>query len=222
MDSKTLIAKGGQKKMERKRLNKRKLGIGLFVVFLLFTVVFNVPVTTPQESSKNLIASHDSTSSNYEKNCTNCHSAILTEKSLNPSIPNAHVAMLPYTPGEGNNNKCVWCHRTVDLAQGPTRIEKSKSNLRKGVNMTLCTLCHGPSGPGIQFFQTGLSPTQPDGALLYDLACAACHRNLANSEVRGESASEIQKKIDENEGGMGPLKVLLPAEIKAIANALAR
>jgi hypothetical protein len=207
--------------MKRKTFSKRKMGIGLFMAFLLFIGAFNASVTKSQDATKNLIASHDSASPKYDRNCTNCHSSIPTEKSLNPSIPNAHVAMLPYIPGKGNT-KCIWCHRSVDLVQGSTRIEKSKSNLRKGVNMTLCTLCHGPSGPGNQFFQTELSPTQPDGALLYDLACAACHRDLANSQVKGESVSEIQKKINGNEGGMGPLKVLSAEEIQAIAATLAQ
>lgn len=207
--------------MKRKTFSKRKMGIGLFVAFLLFIGAFNASITKSEDATKNLIASHDSSSQQYNKRCFDCHADILTQKSLNPSIPNAHVAMLPYTPGN-RDRKCAWCHRTVDLVQGSTRLEKSKSNLRKGVNMTLCTLCHGPSGPGNQFFQTELSPTQPDGVLLYDLACAACHRELANSQVRGESASEIQKKINENEGGMGPLKVLSAEEIQAIAAALAQ
>ena len=207
--------------MKRKTFSKRKMGIGLFVAFLLFIGAFNASVTKSQNTIRNLIASHDSSSLQYNKNCTSCHADILAQKSLNPSILNAHASMLPYTPGKENNKKCIWCHRTVDLVQGTTRVENSKSNLRKGVNMTLCTLCHGTSGPGTQFFQAELSPTQPDGPLLYDLVCAACHMPLANSKVKGESASEIQKKIDENEGGMGPLKVLSTEEIQAIAAALA-
>jgi mono/diheme cytochrome c family protein len=59
------------------------------------------------------------------------------------------------------------------------------------------------------------------GQKLYGLYCAGCHDALSNSEVHGESASEIQKKISENEGGMGPLRVLTPAQIQAIATALA-
>jgi hypothetical protein len=82
-------------------------------------------------------------------------------------------------------------------------------------------MCHGPAGPGNQFYQTGLSPDAPEGALLYDLACAACHKDLASSKVSGESARDIQKKIDENEAGMGPLRVLSTQEIEAIAIALA-
>ena len=208
--------------MKRKTFSKRKMRIGLFMAFLLFIGAFNASVTKSQDAAKNLIASHDSASPKYDKNCTNCHADILTQISLNPSILNSHAAMLPYTPGKENNKKCIWCHRTVDLVQGTTRVEKSKSNLRKGVNMTLCTLCHGPSGPGNQFFQTELSPTQPDGALLYDLACAACHRDLANSQVKGKTASQIQKAINVNKGGMGPFKVLLTEEIQAIAAVLAK
>ena len=57
--------------------------------------------------------------------------------------------------------------------------------------------------------------------MLYNLACSACHNDLANSEVGGESAAEIQEKIDDDEGGMGPLAVLSAQEIQAIAAALA-
>jgi hypothetical protein len=40
--------------------------------------------------------------------------------------------------------------------------------------------------------------------------------------VGGESADEIQEKIDEDEGGMGPLSNFLSvAQIQAIADALA-
>jgi mono/diheme cytochrome c family protein len=78
-------------------------------------------------------------------------------------------------------------------------------------------MCHGPAGPGKQFYQADLPL---DGPVLYDLACAACHKDLASSKVSGESAKDIQKKIDENEGGMGPLRVLSTQEIEAIAAAL--
>jgi len=215
--------------MEKKRFSKRKMWIGLLVGFFLiwaFNFSMNSRPSDAEESTKNLIASHNSSSPQYNKNCTSCHANILTETSLNPSIPNVHVAMLPHAPGEENNDKCIWCHSTVDLVQGTSRVENSEGNLRRGVDVTLCTLCHGPStvrpsSPGKQFYQTGISPTQPDGPFLYNLICAACHGDLANSQVKGESASEIQKKINENEGGMGPLSVLTTGEIQAIANALA-
>ncbi len=206
--------------MQTRIWRKRNFWFGFFVA-PFFIWALNASVTKySAEAAENLIASHDSSSSQYNKDCTNCHANIPNEKSLSPSVRNVHVTMLPFVPGENNNTKCRWCHRTVDLTQGTQRVEKSKGNLRRGVDVTLCTLCHSPSGPGKQFYQTGISPTQPDGPALYELVCAPCHRSLPNSEVRGESASEIQKKINENEGGMWPLHVLTPEEIQAIANAL--
>ena len=167
-------------------------------------------------ASENIFAQHDRTSRQYNQNCTSCHAEILTEQSLNPSIRTAHVIMLPKTPGEKDDQKCLWCHRTVDLDQ------KSAGNLRRHVDVMLCSLCHGASGVEKQFYQAGLSPDNPDGPLLYDLTCAACHNGLANSEVKGESASEIQEKINKNEGGMGPLNFLSAGEIQAIESALAQ
>ncbi|MGI9320493.1 MAG: c-type cytochrome, partial [Thiogranum sp.] len=52
---------------------------------------------------------------------------------------------------------------------------------------------------------------------LYELTCSGCHRILADSEVKGESAAEIQSKINGNEGGMGPLGVLNTEQIQSIA-----
>jgi mono/diheme cytochrome c family protein len=76
--------------------------------------------------------------------------------------------------------------------------------------------------PAKQFYQADLADLALDGPALYDLACAACHRDLANSKVQGESASEIQEKINKDKGGMGPLSVLFTQEIQAIADALAK
>jgi len=183
----------------------------------------NTPVRTPTPGAAqiNVIALHDSTSSRYNWNCTQCHADVLTESSLNPSIPAIHVVMRPYAPGQGNT-QCVWCHRTVDLVQGVQSAAKSKAPLRKLVDPVLCSVCHLPGGPAKQLYQTGPSRTNPDGAQLYDLVCAPCHGELARSEVRGKSASEIWSKINENEGGMGPLRVLSTQQIQAIANALAQ
>ena len=81
-------------------------------------------------------------------------------------------------------------------------------------------MCHGPSGPAKQFYQVNLSSLQLDGSELYDLTCSGCHRVLADSEVEGESAAEIQNKINGNEGGMGPLVALKTEQIQSIAVAL--
>ena len=212
----------------KKTLSTIKLGVGL-VVGLCFFIGVSTIIAHEEggadgvDPRKNIIAIHDSESKEYKKNCSECHADILTRESLDPSIaPAAHVSMFPFAAGkEGDNKQCVWCHRTVALEQGTQTEGTSKGNLRRHVDATLCAVCHGPSGPGQQFYQAGPSPTEPDGAALYELVCAACHRDLADSKVDGESAKDIQKKIDEDEGGMGPLGVLSAQEIQAIADALA-
>ncbi len=206
----------------RKIFSKRKMVIGLLAGVYLFALVLNIfaedEVIDPR---KNIIAIHDSSSEQYDKNCLECHADILSAKSLDPTIaPAAHVAMFDFAPGKpGDDKQCIFCHRTVDLVQG------SAGNIRKQVDATLCAMCHGQSpprnassGPVKQFYQAGPSPD--DGVLLYDLACAACHKDLANSKVGGESANEIQKKIDDDKGGMLPLRVLSTVEIDSIASAL--
>jgi hypothetical protein len=205
----------------KKIFSKRKTAIGLLAGVYLFTWVPNILADDddddPIDPRKNIIAIHDSSSDEYDKKCNQCHADIRNAQSLDTSIPNVHVAMFPFAPGKpGDDKQCIWCHRTGDLVQG------SAGNIRKQVKAMLCTMCHGPAGPGKQFYQAGLSPDDPDGAVLYDLACAACHKDLASSKVSGESARDIQKKIDENEAGMGPLRVLSSQEIEAIAAALAQ
>jgi mono/diheme cytochrome c family protein len=61
-----------------------------------------------------------------------------------------------------------------------------------------------------------------DGGELYDLACAGCHRDLEDSQVKGKDADKIQKAIAKDKGGMGPLIALRMEEIQAIADALAQ
>jgi len=172
---------------------------------------------------KNLIAQHDSQSKEYKKNCSECHRDIHSRQSMDPSVPTAHRVMFPFAAGRpGDDKQCMWCHQTVDLVQGTQHEDNSFGSLRRYTDVLLCTLCHGPyRGPGTQLYQGGLSPADPDGPLLYRLACAGCHGPLESSKVSGEDADDIRKKIDENEGGMGPLSVLTTAEIEAIAAALA-
>ena len=210
----------------RKIFNNRKMAIGLLAGVYLFAWIPNILADDDDDQidpRKNIIAIHDSESEQYDQKCNECHADIRNAQSLDHSIPNAHVAMFDFAPGKpGDDKQCIWCHRTVDLEQG------SAGNIRKQVDATLCTMCHGPfdrngpSGTVKQFYQAGPSPDDPDGALLYDLACAACHKDLANSKVSGESAKDIQKKINENEAGMGPLGILSTKEIESIADALAQ
>jgi cytochrome c553 len=130
--------------------------------------------------------------------------------------------MIVFTPGIKDDDKCVWCHRSVDLTRGTQRRENSSGTLRKHVDVALCALCHGPSGPGIQFYKVELSSLVTEGAELYELLCASCHGELANSDVKGESAGEIEEALIKNKGGMGPLDVFSTEQIQAIADALAR
>lgn len=216
-----------------------RIGAVLAVGFYLFTWAPNsFPDDDEHEgaedfTTENLIAIHDRDSPQYDdESCLDCHVAVLTGESLNPSIARAHVAMIPFAPGEDDADTCVFCHRTVDLVQGTPRPQgKSGGNLRKHVDSAVCTLCHGPSNPdpeqqrpgqGQQFYAVGLSSLGLDGDDLYDLVCAGCHRDLADSQVKDEDAAEITEAIEKDKGGMGPLSALFPEEIQAIADALAQ
>ncbi len=57
----------------------------------------------------------------------------------------------------------------------------------------------------------------PDGAALYEIYCATCHANLANSSRKGASASVIQERMATPPFAMRPLNA---AEVQAIADAL--
>lgn len=59
-----------------------------------------------------------------------------------------------------------------------------------------------------------------NGTFLYDNNCAQCHGDLSNSQVSRTSASQIQRAIDLNSGGMGFLSDLTTVEIQEIALAL--
>lgn len=169
--------------------------------------------------AENIIAIHNENSPQYNDNCSDCHTNVRNAQSLSPLIPNSHVAMLPFTPGEGDE-QCAWCHRSVDLIEANASPMVTAAVLRKRVDVALCSLCHGPTGPARRFYQTSLHTNPPNGEELYELVCAVCHGNLANSEVDGESAEDIIEAIEGNEGGMRPLGAIQPAWIAAIAEAL--
>ena len=204
-------------------LKSRNTGIALLAAFCLFTCASDGFGEDEIDPTKNYAAFHDSNSDQYQKHCTDCHEDVLNGESLDPDIPPAHLAMFEFAAGEaGDDKQCRWCHhRSVDLTQGTQSAATSKGNIRKRVDTALCTLCHGPEGPGQQLYQAGLSSLVTDGGELYDLVCAGCHRDLADSEMEGKDADKIQEAIDEDKGGMGPLIALRPEEIQAIADALA-
>jgi hypothetical protein len=196
------------------------VGIVLLTGCLLFA---GVPSSAEDEAKelKNVIAIHDSGTRPYEEHCDECHDDVHSAQSMDPSVPEAHLAMFPFAPGKpGDDKQCVWCHRSVDLTAGSQSEEKTTGNLRKRVDATACLLCHGTEGPGTQFYQTAFSSFQFDGVELYDLACAGCHRGLMETQVRGARVDHIEKAIDRDKGGMGPLIVLTAEEIEAIAGAL--
>ena len=198
------------------------VGIGLLTPCLLLAAV---PSSADDEfpELKNVVAIHDSDTRSYERHCDECHGDVHSAQSMDPAIPAAHVAMFPFAPGKpGDDKQCIWCHRSVDLTAGTQREEKADGNLRKRVDIVACVLCHGPQGPGTQFYQLDLSSFQLDGTEVYDLACAGCHRDLAESQVRGARVDQIERAIDHDKGGMNPLIVLTTEEIEAIAGALAK
>ncbi len=91
----------------RKIFNKRKMTIGLLAGAYLFTWVPNILADDdddddddPIDPGNNIIAIHDSSSRQYNKECISCHADILSAQSLDPSIPNVHVAMFSFAPGK--------------------------------------------------------------------------------------------------------------------------
>lgn len=68
-------------------------------------------------------------------------------------------------------------------------------------------------------------PPVYDGAALYGTNCSGCHGVLSNSGKAGRTAAQIQNAINNNVGGMGNANLglidLIPAEVQAIADALA-
>lgn len=103
-------------------------------------------------ATENVLALHEPSSPQYNGACLSCHRGVLTETSRDPRVPSFHQAMLPFTPGYNpahgpSDAVCVQCHRFVEVRTD------SAGALRKQVDPALCALCHGPSGPGPQFYQ---------------------------------------------------------------------
>lgn len=106
--------------------------------------------------ASNIYAMHDADSDQYRTDCLSCHSSILTEETLDSSIPTAHNVMLPETPGTTNENKCTYCHGGVDL------LNHSAGNIRRQVAVETCDLCHGPEGPGHHLYENPDFATEED------------------------------------------------------------
>jgi mono/diheme cytochrome c family protein len=126
----------------------------------------------------------------YEVNCAACHGPLATSEVRGESAGDIREAIQENEGGMG-----------------------SLSGLTLTQLQAIAAALSGTAGGGTP-------PPPGDGALLYEVNCAACHGPLATSEVRGESAGDIQAAIAENEGGMGSLSGLTLTQLQAIAAAL--
>ncbi len=104
--------------------------------------------------SGDIIAIHNSKASAYRSDCTasECHEGILSRVSLDRNkedvhnIP-AHIATIEYEVGKKTDKRCIYCHENTDV------LTHSAEAIRQNVDPELCANCHGPKGPGKQFYQ---------------------------------------------------------------------
>lgn len=94
---------------------------------------------------RNLRAVHDPASSGYDRECVKCHGDILAERSLDDRVPGAHPVMLGQVGGE-SDAVCVKCHPRVDFDGD------SAGNLRRNVDVAVCSACHTQGGGGYPFY----------------------------------------------------------------------
>ena len=92
------------------------------------------------------------------------------------------------------------------------------------MDVTLCTLCHGPyrGGPGQQFYQSGPlthRPRRTGGVRAWPVQVAIASWRTPSSSVRTQKRS--RKPLTTTKGGMGVLTILSTQEIDAIAAVLA-
>jgi mono/diheme cytochrome c family protein len=78
------------------------------------------------------------------------------------------------------------------------------------------------SAPAVITITAQTAVPAPDGVALYGSKCQGCHGPIAPIFSRNaRDAARIQAAIDANRGGMGSLRTLTPAEVQAIAAAVA-
>jgi hypothetical protein len=94
----------------------------------------------------NVRALHDPASAQYDAECVKCHGDVLEEASLDARVPGAHPVMLPQVGGE-SDAVCVKCHESVDFDRGG-----SAANVRRNVDVQLCSACHTRGGGGYPFY----------------------------------------------------------------------
>ncbi len=105
----------------------------------------------PRADAPDLIALHDASSPSFNKNCLSCHRDIMKKTTLNRKFKEAHAAMVPFAPGYDakvgvSSEVCISCHGKVDLVQ------HSGAMIRRNVDVSMCAMCHGKSGPARKKF----------------------------------------------------------------------
>ena len=127
-------------------------------------------------------------------------------------------------------SNCAGCHgplaTSTKLGITIARLQNAIANNTGGMSSL-----SGLTVTQVQAIVTALTPATPtptptptpvlDGTVLYASSCAGCHGVLASSAKAGATASRIQTAINSNTGGMGALSTLTPAQVSAIATALA-
>jgi len=104
-------------------------------------------VCAPPASSQNFAATHDPNDPSYNSACLSCHADKLTEVTLSatpafhPRKMGATAGGAPIIPGATPSEKCVFCHKAVDMS--PNR---AAGNLRRNVDVAICTGCHTSGG----------------------------------------------------------------------------
>jgi len=122
------------------------------------------------------------------------------------------------------NKMCAKCHsalaKTRKPGRGASRIESAIRNNIGGMGSFRGHI----TKPEIKAIADALTSIPPppgaDGAELYSIYCASCHKSLEYSSIKGKPASAITKAIKNNTGGMGYQNVLPREAIEKIAVAL--
>ena len=95
--------------------------------------------------STNVVALHDAgDGTNYNDDCVSCHGTKSSGTALDGRA-DAHAAMMPWTPGDTTNDKCIWCHEHIELEsaiQSGSGSTSQSASLMKGYQVEKCLRCH--------------------------------------------------------------------------------
>ena len=113
----------------------------LVLSLFLFALASNSFADPDDDAAQsNIISLHINIVNDEKKNCSDCHADVHTGVSLDPVIPDAHVAMLPFAPGgsedeDKRDQRCAWCHGSVDLVQTAGSPLSAKSTVSRIAQM---------------------------------------------------------------------------------------